>query len=299
VVNVPGGYDFKILGNAFSPDGNAGADKKSGSAEPGIVMVSVDANGNGIPDDAWYELAGSEYDKPETIHNYRITYYKPEANKTPTPDHEQTYLSDTTYIKWTDNQENQAYISQNTFHKQAYYPSWITDAELVFEGSKLADNFLKTETGLYVQSAYDWGYADNHTNDSEFANFKLEWAVDQDGNPVHLPEVHFFKVYTAVNQYCGILGETSTEITGAEDLHPSTTAIQYPQMELTRLLNNPVKNQLNIVSSKRQTAAVYNLYGVKVMSFPLESGENTLYCNLQSGIYILKTSDTNIKFIKN
>jgi hypothetical protein len=299
VVNVPGDYDFKIWGNAFLPDVNAGADKKSGSSEPGIVLVAYDANGNGIPDDEWYELAGSEYAQPETIHNYRISYYKPDADHTPTPDLEQTFLSDTTYIKWIDNQEHQGYLFKNTFHKQAYYPAWIADAELTFEGSKLADNFQKNETGMYIQSAYDWGYADNHTNDSEFSNFKLEWAIDKAGNKVHLPEVHFFKVYTAVNQYCGILGETSTEITGAEDLHPGAVAsIKNPHTESIRLLNNPVKNQMTIVSSVRQIVNIYNLYGVKRGAFPVESGTNVLPCNLQQGIYILQTSDTIIKFIK-
>ena len=31
--------------------------KLGGSAEPGIVFVSKDVNGNGEPDDEWYELA--------------------------------------------------------------------------------------------------------------------------------------------------------------------------------------------------------------------------------------------------
>ena len=48
-------------------------------------MVSVDVNGNGLPDDEWYELAGSEYQKPSTIKNYEITYYRPDEAKTPVP----------------------------------------------------------------------------------------------------------------------------------------------------------------------------------------------------------------------
>lgn len=48
-----------------------------------IVMVSYDTNMNGKPDDEWYELAGSEYYKPTTIHNYSITYTRPDPNKKP------------------------------------------------------------------------------------------------------------------------------------------------------------------------------------------------------------------------
>ena len=60
IVNVPGEYDFKALGNAFT-----------NSSEPGIVMVCQDLNKNGQPDadEPWYELAGSEYNHAETVHN--------------------------------------------------------------------------------------------------------------------------------------------------------------------------------------------------------------------------------------
>lgn len=50
------GYDFAIEGNAFD-----------GSSEPGIVWVMQDVNGNGLPDDTWYQLKGSEYGKEETM----------------------------------------------------------------------------------------------------------------------------------------------------------------------------------------------------------------------------------------
>ncbi|MDR3338633.1 MAG: DUF4465 domain-containing protein [Candidatus Symbiothrix sp.] len=227
VVNVPGQYDFKILGNAFYANANPNPDapKEGGSCEPGIVMVAYDANGNGRPDDEWYELAGSEYYNPETIHNYKITYYKPTADKIPTPDMNYPYLNDTTYIKWIDNQGKQGYISRNVYHHQSYWPEWIEADCLVFEGTKLADNYID-ESGkgsYYVQYAYAWGYVDTHPNTDERSNFNIEWAVDKNGNKVHLPTVHFIKVYTGVNQYCGWLGETSTEVMGAEDLHPNAT----------------------------------------------------------------------------
>ena len=50
--------------------------------------------------------------------------------------------------------------------------------------------------------------------------FNIEWAVDAEGVPVHLPMVHFIKIYNAMNQYCGWIGETSTEVTGGIDYHP-------------------------------------------------------------------------------
>lgn len=68
--------------------------------------------------------------------------------------------------------------------------------------------------------AYDWGYVDNHPNDSvSLVSFNIDWAVDSAGNPVHLPGADFIRVYTAVNQNCGWIGETSTEIIRARDWH--------------------------------------------------------------------------------
>ncbi|WP_300132965.1 cell surface protein [uncultured Barnesiella sp.] len=219
IVNRPGEYDFKVLGNAFYSTGKPTA-ASGGSSEPGIVMVSVDVNGNGLPDDEWYELAGSEYHKEETVKNYGITYYRPDENKTPVPGTD-TSVTDSTYVRWTDNQGGTGYVSKVVFHKQSYYPQWLSDETLTFEGTRLPDNAVD-ESGngsYYVLYAYDWGYADNHPNDSEKSNFKIDWAVDAEGNPVHLQGIDFIKIYTGVNQFNGWLGECSTEVAGVTDLH--------------------------------------------------------------------------------
>jgi uncharacterized protein YjdB len=223
VENKPGKYDFKVLGNAFyaAANPNGDASKEGGSCEPGIVMVSYDANGNGLPDDAWYELAGSEYNKPPTVKHYQITYQKPDENKLPVPHPTYPYLNNIEYIRWTTNGHGDGYLYRNVYHNQSYYPQWITDETLTFEGTKLANNAVD-ESGngsYYVLYAYQWGYADNHPNSDNRSGFNIEWAVDANGNRVNLPGIHFVKVYTGVNQYCGWIGETSTEILGAEDLH--------------------------------------------------------------------------------
>ncbi|MEG1573344.1 MAG: cell surface protein, partial [Bacteroidales bacterium] len=166
VQNVEGKNDFKIWGNAFyaGTNPNSGASKEGGSCEPGIVWVAYDANGDGLPNDTWYELAGSEYYKSETLKAYQITYYKPDENKIRIPDPLYPFLNDTTYIRWTSNQATQGYIYRNTFHDQSYYPNWIEEDSLSFCGTKLADNQIdESGNGSYfVQYAYPWGYADNH-----------------------------------------------------------------------------------------------------------------------------------------
>ena len=65
IANVSGQRDIYISGNAIGS-----------GAEPGIVMVSKDSNHNGLPDDEWYELAGSaDVDSVgKVVYGYEITY---------------------------------------------------------------------------------------------------------------------------------------------------------------------------------------------------------------------------------
>ena len=188
VVNVAGSYDFKIQGNAFYAQANPDAPEEGGSCEPGIVMVSLDRNGNGIPDDDWYELAGSEYNKSATRKHYELNYFKPAMDKEPTPI-VNSPITDTTYIRWEDNTGTQGYMHKNTYHRQDYFPLWVESDKLTFSGTIVANNAVD-ESGngsYYVQYAYNWGYVDNHPNEFEDKiSFKLDWAVDADGNKVYL-----------------------------------------------------------------------------------------------------------------
>ncbi|AZA93944.1 Uncharacterised protein [Chryseobacterium nakagawai] len=213
------GRDFKILGNAFF--GNSANDPRSGSCEPGIIMVAYDKNKNGKPDDdEWYEIAGSEYFKNTTTKNYNITYFKPNENKAPVPGND-GWQTDIEYIKWQDNLGNTGFKTKNAFHSQSYYPLWLSDASYSFTGTRLKDNFYdQSGVGNYwVGKSYEFGYADNAPNNDEASNIDISWAVDKNGKYVKLPGIDFVKVYTGINQEAGWLGEVSTEVAGAYDLH--------------------------------------------------------------------------------
>lgn len=219
VINVPGQRDFRIWGNAFYELVNP--EKKGGSAEPGIVCVSYDENCNGIPDDPWYELAGSEYHAPQTLHNYSMTYHRPDPDRRVVAD-EDNSIDDLYYIAWTDNRGASGFMPKNIFHNQEYFPKWVEADTVTFTGSRLAPNAADLSgTGTYyVLYSYPWGYVDNHPNEYEDLNsFDISWAVDDRGNHVNLPGADFIRVYTGLNQYCGWIGETSTELCRAQDLH--------------------------------------------------------------------------------
>ena len=233
VMNVKGKRDFSIFGNTFYSDIDEYKELKGGSCEPGIVMVSFDKNQNGLPDDEWFEIAGSEYYKPETVKNYSITNERPSADHKPVPDRSQQ-LSDAEYIRWTDNTGGEGYLGKNMFHTQDYFPGWLKDEKLTYSGTRLKDNG-KDESGIgqyYVLYSFEWGYADNHPNQfKDLISFDIDWAVDKNGSYVSLPGVDFIKVYTAVNQQCGRIGETSTEIIRARDLHIEVEGEKLPDIE--------------------------------------------------------------------
>jgi len=209
IINTPGKSSFKVVANAFNQ-----------WSEPGIIEVSMDANGNGLPDDEWYEIAGSEYNHPKTVKNYEITYYKPNESKVPTPSETEPSISDTTYIRWTDNKGGSGYISKNVFHEQSYYPQW-KGATITFKGTKLTSDNVTDLSGsgtYYVSPAFEFGYADNWPNNDPRVEINLDWAVDKDGKPAKLSGIHFIRIYTGIRAEAGWLGEVSTEIMGVEDL---------------------------------------------------------------------------------
>jgi uncharacterized protein YjdB len=246
VVNRKGYYDFRVLGNAFHASGSTSIGE-GGSSEPGIVMVAYDGNADGIPDNGqWYELAGSEHRKSTTLKNYNITYHKPDENKIKTPDNNYPDLNDTTYIRWTDNRGGRGYLARNVYHGQPYYPQWISDEQLSFQGTLLPNNAIDEsgEGTYYVLHAYHWGYADNIPNTESRSCFDIDWAVDANGNSVELDRINLVKIYTGVNQYCGWLGETSTEIMGAVNLHAEGTEIEVPVFTTGITLNRQTA-QLN------------------------------------------------------
>lgn len=296
IINVTGTADFKVMGNAFwaASNPNPSASKRGGSCEPGIVMVSADVNKNGLPDDPWYELAGSEYNKPETIKKYEITYYKPDENKAPTPDMNYQFLTDTTYIKWTTNGYGNSYVFKNSFHKQSYYPQWLTETEMKFSGTKLANNYVD-ESGngsYYVQYSYPWGYADNAPNTDPMSDMNIDWAVDKDGNPVHLPAIDFVKIYTGVNQYCGWLGETSTEVMGITDLHPNAVLTGVRDLMQSKTVAFVSQGKLIVRSSEEiEEIAIFNMQGTLIKT--VLNMQFVELSEIPKGIYIIKTKTAN------
>lgn len=204
IKNIDGRADFRILGNAVYAV-SATSELLYGSAEPGIVLVMEDTNGNGLADDTWYELQGDQ--TQNGIVDYTVTYYVPADDAT-----------DTEYIRWVAQNGETGYINRNSsYHTQSFFPSWLDNvSEMTFTGRRLPDNgIFNSSTNNFDLMSY-YGYADSHPNTTDNSNLDIANAIDSNGNSVNLTSIDFIKIYTGVLQSNGPLGECSTEIAGIE-----------------------------------------------------------------------------------
>ena len=221
VENDPGnpfGIDFTLFGNPMEH-----------WSEPGVVWVMKDENENGLPDDTWLELAGSDFYFSTSRRNYQVTYLNP---------------GDTVAreVPWSDQLGDSGFIKINSIHTQSYYPYRDSFPAIVPEKYTL--------TGTLIEGAVDvdhppvlksarraFGYADNQTRGQTSLNlpdnpytpevensggdaFDIHWAVDSTGSYVDLDRIHFVKVQNAMLADGKYLGELSTEITGGVDVAP-------------------------------------------------------------------------------
>lgn len=206
VVN-DGDYNLEFFGNSFK-----------GSSEPGIVWVMQDENGNGLPDDTWYELKGSAYDQGLEVQDYWVTYYKPKAPG----------MS----VQWKDNLGGSGTVDYLMFHQQDYYyPKWVTTDSYVLRGSKLAPRTREVSPGYWSNDEFEWGYVDNYspidrlTDDINYGaaangnHMKISNAVTFDGKPANLKYIDFVKVQTGLQTKAGWLGENSTEVFNVKDFN--------------------------------------------------------------------------------
>ena len=194
ITNTGGDYEICIKGNPFNYQ-----------SEPGIIWVSQDSNGDGQPNDVWYELAGSEYGSENHKTEYAVTYYRPSQSYSATI--------------WKDCHGNSDIIPYMSYWnpEPSYWQEWMEGDRYTFCGSWLKSHHTY-QNGIAHLPPYAWGYADNDGNDmvqtteGKAGVYKISNARNWDGTPIHLEYIDFVKVQTAQTGYTPNLGEISTEI---------------------------------------------------------------------------------------
>jgi len=217
--NNPFGVDFTIFGNAM-PDW----------CEAGAIQVMKDENQNGLADDTWYLIAGSDYYFENTDSDFQIEYFNPQ--------------NETDDILWIDQNKDSGFVFVNSIHQHAYYPSanyfpGINQNSQTYSGLKIQGNIDPKNPGNILSFHRGFGFADNmprgtapyHIPDNPYTIEKensggdaidISWAVDENGEHVFLDEINFIRISTAINNHAGQLGEISTEVSGIIDVAPNS-----------------------------------------------------------------------------
>ena len=204
-VENSGNYDLVIKGNPFSYQ-----------SEPGIIWVSQDVNGDGLPNDPWYELAGSEYGTENSTLEYAITYYKPKSPRS--------------HTAWKDCFGATGIVPyMSLWNTHAYYwQDWVGGTEHTYFGTRLKDTHTY-ENKYTNEPPFAWGYADNQGSDyflnkdfdadRSMGYYKISNAKTWDGKDANLQYIDFVKVQTGQTGYSPNLGDISTEVYGIWDYH--------------------------------------------------------------------------------
>ncbi len=237
----PFGIDFTLFGNPVQQ-----------WAEPGVVWVMKDENKNGLPDDTWYQLAGSDHFFSSTQRNVEVTYFNPD-------------YENATHVRWLDHEGNQGYLDVHADHPHPYYPLQdsfpdVDAQQYLLTGTRLPNLTDTSDPPFMKFPGRAFGYADNSVKGSgtltipdnpytpEIENaggdgFDIAWAVDENLEYVNLDTVHFIKVQTAVLANAGWVGEISTELRGGVRVEPNTSLSGELQMvvikDLPHLITHP------------------------------------------------------------
>ena len=227
----PFGMDAIVFGNAFRPGGDL--DRKW--AEPAIIEISRDDNGNGLADDPWYIIPGSHSPTPPAV---------PATG----------FVTRT----WDDDVMDATHPpAQANWIPAGRTGTWTTTT-LLLPGDVFGVAVVVNPNGPGASTEGVFGYADVSpvlllgdvdgddivdepdidaavfytTPDDPFTvgitpgsgggdAFDIAWAVDaQTGLPAGLDRFDFIRLTTAVDAVLGPLGERSAEIDAVADVRP-------------------------------------------------------------------------------
>ena len=180
------GLDAIVFGNAFT----LGGDPTRRFAEPGLIEISLDVNGNGLADDPFYPIAGS----------HGISLPLPSELNGPVIEPPIGFPTDRDFIFGYADASPRAPLPLGG------------DPELFYtmpdDPTSIGIDTLPDATGTAGGDAFD-----------------IRWAIDPlTGDRAELPGFDFIRITTGVDVPTGIFGEVSTEIDAVADARPPCPA---------------------------------------------------------------------------
>ncbi|MDR2500232.1 MAG: bacterial Ig-like domain-containing protein [Treponema sp.] len=190
-----GTENIRIGGNAFV-----------GWEEPGVIWASIDDNHNGLPDDTWYELKGSDDEsavyRSQISRSHGITYIR-DGDASVVNEYGQTIDA----VYWADSKGRAGVQPGGWPAVWGVQGGWVTFSGTLLREAQMPFTYPHNLTG-YVDALDD--------------RYSIAHAVKPDGSPANLPWIDFVKVHTGVQAYGSTFGETSTEIGSADGLGTQT-----------------------------------------------------------------------------
>ncbi len=227
----PLGLDAIVFGNAFW----VGMNPQRRWAEAAVIEISLDANGNGLADDAWFLIPGSDID-PAAALDALDTQTWDDDPLTPTPPAEASWYPDPAIYSGVGPSfstatfalpsafdaivlDNAASDQPALVERYVGYadlsptlPLGDTDADGVSDdpGADAASFFTRPDNPFRV--GIDPGSAGGDS-------FDIAWAIDPaTGEPARLPGFDFIRLSTASNAVNPLFGEKSAEVSGVADV---------------------------------------------------------------------------------
>lgn len=224
----PYGIDFNVYSRPYID---------AASKRPGTVWVSEDG-------ETWYELVGSEHYDDTAVWNYQVTYQKNglgtlaftdnlgRSGSFATGDYEYQYPSEAYYPlhQWTEAEKNGTMTFNGTLllgengldfslsDVNAANPAWG------YASVGTPGNLAVDENGNYTVAAVNPYAVDGNLLGGDA--FDLAWAVDANGNPVELNEVHYVKVQGASMIHATTTkAEKSTRVSSVAKAYDAETSV--------------------------------------------------------------------------
>jgi hypothetical protein len=175
--------------------------------------MQEDRNGNGVPDEMWYELRGGDDDDPAVkdriTRRYAVSYFSTHDSGSVNE-----YGQLIRKVYWADSRGRTGMIPGGFPVYWGVAGNWVT-----YTCTLLRDD------GQIATGGYGGLIASGYV-DAAAVDFPVNKAMGVDGAPVALTAVKFIKVQTGVFRYGGLYGDVSTEIKyadflGTQSLFPS------------------------------------------------------------------------------
>ncbi|MGH7131347.1 MAG: GC-type dockerin domain-anchored protein [Phycisphaerales bacterium] len=222
----PRGCDFIVFGNAFL----VGGDPDRRWAEPAMIEVSRDANGNDLADDEWFVIRGSHLPAAPAAAIVTATLHGsdfPAAWLPPGKDATSVWMV-TTY-RLDDVVFTAGAVLQNPLAGTGESGVWgyADCGPVLLTGDLDADDVIDNSAAA-PEHFFTIPTDPMRTGISKFSGggdaIDISWAVRNDGSPAGLTQIDFVRITTAVNVVRGALGEASSEISGVAEVLPRMLA---------------------------------------------------------------------------